>query len=94
MKYLSCAEWPENTIGRNQKVTTDRHDSKEHADAVCKMLDRDGYGGEGKIFPLRTWTEEVNDCTFDGNGTCKALACYSSEQCNSRDEKGSPRYGS
>lgn len=32
-------------------------------------------------------------CKFDGNGICHALACYSDQKCNSRDERGNPRYG-
>lgn len=32
------------------------------------------------------------DCRFDVNGTCRALACYSNEKCEARDEKGMPKY--
>lgn len=31
-------------------------------------------------------------CCFDGDGMCWAMACYSNQQCNSRDENGNPKY--
>jgi len=31
-------------------------------------------------------------CKFDINGECTAMACYSKEKCNARDEKGNPKY--
>ena len=34
-----------------------------------------------------------SDCQFALlDGTCNALACFSSEPCSGRDEKGNPRY--
>lgn len=59
-KYTSNAEWPETiTVGNIEgyNVSTDIHDSKEAAIAICKKLMREGFGGEGKIFPIRTWID-------------------------------------
>ena len=59
MRFKSCAEWPEGSLAttRSNNITVDFHRTKEAATAVCRMLDRDGLGGEGKIFPTRTWVE-------------------------------------
>lgn len=52
-KFTSHVEWPAETgIG----VSEDTHDTQAQADAVCSFLRRNGLGGEGKVFPLRTWT--------------------------------------
>jgi hypothetical protein len=59
MKYLSFAEWPEGTC-RNRfgkPISQDTHESKESAERVCRLLEREGYGGQGEAFPIRTWTE-------------------------------------
>lgn len=50
IKYTSNAEWPDGAISqaRANNKTTDYHQSKEAADAVCNMLERDGLGGEGR----------------------------------------------
>ena len=60
--YKSIAEWPEgtckNSFGKSE--SSDTHQSKEAAEAVCKMLERDGYGGMGEIFPLKTKVVELS----------------------------------
>ena len=35
--------------------------------------------------------EKIDKCPFDNNG-CEALACYSNEKCEIRDEDGNPMY--
>ena len=61
--HLSIAVWPDdlyvgsNVEGKNE--TSDELHSKEAAEAVCRMLKRDGYGGERKVFPLSTRVEPV-----------------------------------
>ena len=59
MKYTSNAKWPrmDAYIG-NSDVTSDEHDTKEQAQAVCDILEREGFGGEGKMFPVKTWVSE------------------------------------
>ena len=34
----------------------------------------------------------ASGCNFDKKDGCHALACYSHEKCNSRDEHGNPMY--
>ena len=64
MKWKSCAEWLKGHIvgAERENVTTDTHDTKSQAEAVCKMLERDGLGGERCHFPVKTWVEEI-ECT-------------------------------
>ena len=35
---------------------------------------------------------ENTHCSFDCNGKCAALTCFSSQKCNSRNKKGVPKY--
>ena len=58
-RWLSCTRWPHMLGFLNNNMTTDEHGTKEQAEAVCMMLTRDGLGGEGKIYPLRTWVVAV-----------------------------------
>lgn len=56
-KWKSFAQWPVGTIaGSDDDISTDTHDTEAQAKAVCRMLRWDGFGGQGKIFPVRTWT--------------------------------------
>ena len=61
--FRSYAEWPPGTLnGYNNDVSTDDHhgpDPHRMAVAVCAGLERDGFGGEGKIKPLTTWIEPI-----------------------------------
>lgn len=64
--YKSKALWPEGTIAYNP--SEDSHDTESAAFHVCKRLEKEGFGGDGKIFPIRTWVEPVhplNDDTHD-----------------------------
>ena len=45
----------------NSDITSDEHDTKEQAQAVCDILKREGYGGDRKMFPVETWIEEKNE---------------------------------
>lgn len=56
--FTSCAEWPADTFTASDgsHVSTDTHHTAEEADAVCRMLARDGFGGRG-VRPLRTWVD-------------------------------------
>lgn len=38
-------------------ITTDSNQSYEAAIAICDLLVKEGWGGEGKTFPLKTWIE-------------------------------------
>ena len=60
-KHTSNAQWPIGQFPSGHDVTTDSHDSEQEAESVCEILERDGWGGERKVFPLKTWTEEVDN---------------------------------
>ena len=49
-KWLSIADWGNFT-----------HDTKEQAESICRMLERDGFGGSGKSFPKSTKVVEIKD---------------------------------
>lgn len=53
MAWISEAKWPDTQVRLNS-ISTDRHETEEHALTVTQMLERDGFGGEGKIFPIET----------------------------------------
>ena len=57
MKYISVAQWPPGTLHFSNDISTDKHNTQEQAEVVCKMLEEDGFGGEGKIFPVQTWVQ-------------------------------------
>ncbi len=57
-KWKSCAEWDCTIPGfHTNNVTTDAHDTRKAAEAVCRALERDGLGGDGVFYPVRTWVE-------------------------------------
>jgi hypothetical protein len=53
--WNSGAQWPDGTVSK------DGHDTEEAAKAVCSRLEREGWGGEGRVLPIRTWVECVKD---------------------------------
>ncbi len=60
--HKSIAVWPDaikvgNIEGKNESVDT--HNSKEAAEAVCNMLKKHGFGGEGKVFPISVRVEKI-----------------------------------
>lgn len=59
MKYLSHAEWPEGVCRDmfGKPHSQDTHESQSAAEKICRLLERDGYAGQGEYFPIRTWTE-------------------------------------
>lgn len=62
-KYKSLAQWPAGTVyvGNTDNITEDFHYSETEAKGVCRALEKTGFGGDGKIFPVKTWTEKVED---------------------------------
>lgn len=56
-KWKSNAQWPLDVYRGmdGSGISTDTHESLEGAQAVCDGLRRDGFGGERKHFPVRTW---------------------------------------
>ena len=61
-KWTSNAEWPDTApIFNGTRVTTDIHADEQVALGVCRLLNKEGWGGERKIFPKRTWVEPVKE---------------------------------
>lgn len=58
MRYTSNAQWPLGTLAFNEDCTQDDHETKEQAQGVCDMLNKYGFGGDGDVFPIRTWVSE------------------------------------
>jgi hypothetical protein len=59
-RYKSIAVWDE-CHGFPDNETHDFHDTKKQAEAVCRMLERDGLGGERCHFPLSTRVDAIID---------------------------------
>ena len=59
--WLSIAVWPRPAVelGNEDNSSTDKHATKEAAQAVCRLLRKNGLGGDGKIFPIATSVEPV-----------------------------------
>ena len=56
--WISHAQWPTDgaiSLANTDNTSTDRHHSEESAICVCNRLVRDGFGGDGIEFPVRTW---------------------------------------
>lgn len=56
--YRSFAEWPPE-VGLHPSVSTDDHYTEAEAKGVCRLLERNGFGGDRVHFPLRTWVEPI-----------------------------------
>ena len=57
-RYRSIVLWPDSvSTGKIPNESTDEHPSKEHAEAVCGMIERHGLGGDGEVFPISTRVE-------------------------------------
>lgn len=56
--FKSCANWPKGTFSAIGDKSEDTHQSLEAAVAICKLLRKQGAGGDGVSFPLATWVEE------------------------------------
>ncbi len=61
MRFKSKAWWPKDTVSDflGNNITTDSHYSEGEAIAVCARLELEGFGGERKIFPLKTEVIEI-----------------------------------
>lgn len=55
MNYKSIAIWPPGLVDDDR--TEDNHPSRESAWGACCLLRRNGFGGDGKVFPIHTWTQ-------------------------------------
>ncbi len=64
--FRSVAVWPKDTIDRisssnTDNSSTDWHESRIHAWTVCRLLQRGGFGGCGRMYPVKVYVEEVNE---------------------------------
>jgi hypothetical protein len=59
--YQSNALWPEGVCSSvyGDSISTDTHPTREAAEAVCRALQREGFGGDGKHFPRVVWVSGV-----------------------------------
>lgn len=70
--WYSVAKWPtpEVNLGTWDNTDDDNHGSGEYgnrsAEAVVGRLLREGFGGEGKIFPVMAWAE-LREVKQDGS---------------------------
>lgn len=64
MTFTSHAKWPTGAginLGNTENESTDTHGDRESAETVCRMLQERGFGGDGQMFPLRTWVTSDED---------------------------------
>ena len=61
MTFQSNALWPKGVCSSmyGDGISTDTHMTRAQAEAVCRALEREGFGGERKHFPLKTWVSPV-----------------------------------
>ncbi len=60
-RFKSCAQWPEDCCPAIGSYSEDTHGSREEAEGVCSLLHRNGFGGDGVHFPVKTWVEELSE---------------------------------
>ncbi len=61
-KWLSHARWPLDVYRgeRGDGVSTDTHLSEGEAKAICAGLEREGFGGQRRAFPIETWVTRAD----------------------------------
>jgi len=59
--WKSFAEWDKEVYTNmyGKPISEDTHSTREQAQAICGMLERDGFGGDNEHYPIRTWTEKI-----------------------------------
>lgn len=62
-QFQSNAQWDlEVYRGSDGKgISTDNHSTRKMANIVCDLLEENGFGGERKHFPIKTWVSEINN---------------------------------
>ncbi len=67
LQFRSVARWPLNvgiSLDSPNNESSDIHNFSLLARAICARLEREGFGGDGKIFPLETRVEMVLPAHF------------------------------
>lgn len=62
MTFQSNALWPphlRSVSAYGDCISTDTHATEDYAKIVCSRLQREGFGGQRKVFPLLVWTSAV-----------------------------------
>lgn len=80
MKYTSNAEWPKEC---GVSSSSDTHDTREAAEAVCRLLENNGFGGGGIYFPTRTWVQPPEEAP-GGEELLNKILSASFDGCNER----------
>jgi len=59
-EYYSNAEWPEGTYSNmyGKPISSDKNESYNSAFQMCVSLEKEGFGGDRKLFPIRTWVSK------------------------------------
>lgn len=59
-KFVSNAQWPLEVYRGEygDGITSDEHHTREEAQHICNALKREGFGGQGVHFPIRTLVSE------------------------------------
>lgn len=62
-QFQSNALWPAEVCSSmyGDNISTDTHTTEEEAEGVCRGLQHEGFAGEGRHFPIRTWVSGVQD---------------------------------
>lgn len=79
--WKSCAWWPEDCCPAIGNYSDDNHDSEEAARAVCDLLRKNGFGGDGKFFPIRLEVKPVYVPDPSGAATCTCDPGWWHESC-------------
>lgn len=61
MKKQSNALWPRGVCHSmyGDNISTEVNQSEKHAKVICDLLEKEGFGGEKRAFPICTWVSDV-----------------------------------
>ena len=59
--WKSCAIWPPGCCPAIGNLSEDMHRTKGQAKAICQLLHENGFGGDRKYFPVKTWVEPCGE---------------------------------
>lgn len=63
MNFISYVQWPKEA-GVIDNISRDEHLNWELAKGVVDVICCHGFGGDGKIFPVKVWIEDENGTVF------------------------------
>ena len=75
--WQSCAQWPTDVYSGTDGngMSTDKHVTKERAKAVCRILEKNGFGGAGKSYPIKTWVKPEHQCFYCPEPATAEVSC-------------------